>query len=131
MSRRSRTLAGAALVAGVLTISLVVSVMAYRARAGGGPATATPHYRSVEAALRARLSSQYLSYRWVVCTTMHQRFKGIRVSRCNVSFGDPHIQPYCAVLVSGALVTDVENPGVDCGPRVRASEQGISTTPGP
>jgi hypothetical protein len=131
MSRRSRTLAGSAVVAGVLTVSLVVSVMAYRAYAGSRPAPAMPHYRTVEAALRARLSSQYLSYRWVVCTTMHQRFKGIRVSRCNVNFGDPHIQPYCAVLVGGALITDVENPGVDCGPRVRASEQGISATPGP
>jgi hypothetical protein len=108
----------------LLAVSLVAAVMAYRAHAGSGSSTVTVRYRTVESALRARLRSQYLAYRWVVCTTMSRRFRGVHVSRCNVNFGDPHNQPYCAVLVDGSLITDVENHAVDCGPRVKAEEQG-------
>ena len=86
------------------------------------PPTLVP-YRSVAAALRARLDQQQLSYRWVACTTMNLSFRGRRVSRCNVNFGAPHIVPYCAVLVDGKLITDHENQAVSCGSRTNADEQ--------
>jgi hypothetical protein len=123
-------LLGAGLAAIVGIVGLLLAVRAYNADAGGRSAPATTHYRTVEAALRARLSHQYLAYRWVKCTTMPQRFKGIQVSRCNVNFGDPHIVPYCAVLVGGLLITDRENQAVDCGSRVTADEQGKNLIPG-
>jgi hypothetical protein len=62
---------------------------------------------------------------------MHRRFDGREISRCNVDFGDPHVVPYCAVLIGGRLITDRENPALDCGSRVRADEQGIDTTVSP
>jgi hypothetical protein len=128
MSRRSKT--GSALAALVVSITVLVALMAYRAHAEGHSASTMLTYRTVETALQARLSRQHLAYRWVVCTTMPQRFKGTHVSRCNVNFGDPHIVPYCAVLVAGSLVTDRENSAVSCGARVKADEQAKNPTLG-
>jgi hypothetical protein len=112
-------------VAGLLVVlAILVAVLAFRANGGNGGASGGVRYGNVKVALEARLNAQYLSYRWVVCTRMSQRFHAVRVSRCNVNFGDPHIVPYCAVLVKGALVTDQENQAVDCGARNKADEQG-------
>lgn len=103
----------------------------YRTHAGGLVSHATPHFRSVEAALRASLDRQHLSYQWVVCTGMRRSFRGRTISRCNVDFGDPHVVPYCAVLDGGTLITDRENPALDCGSRVKADEQGVDRTVSP
>jgi hypothetical protein len=62
---------------------------------------------------------------------MHKRFAGAEMSRCNVDFGDPHVVPYCAVLVRGTLIADRENPALDCGSRVKADERGMDTTVSP
>jgi hypothetical protein len=61
---------------------------------------------------------------------MRRRFRGAQVSRCNVNFGDPHIVPYCVVLVGETLVTDRENRAIDCGSRVKADEQANNPTLG-
>lgn len=103
--------------------AVLLGASVYRAQAGGKLAAASPRYSSVQAALRAYLDRQYLSYRWVVCTPIHRSYRGSRLSRCNVDFGSPHIVPYCAALVNGALVTDRENKALDCGGRVKADEQ--------
>jgi hypothetical protein len=34
--------------------------------------------------------------------------------RCNVDFGDPHIEAYCSVLVNGRLVTDHDDASIPC-----------------
>jgi hypothetical protein len=69
----------------------------------------------VEAALLARLEGKDLSVEWVVCTDEGASFQGRPVYRCNVNFGDPHIEGYCAVVEGGKLVTHVERPELRCG----------------
>ena len=81
--------------------------------AGGKPVSAAV----VEAALRRRLDHEYLSYHWVVCVKMDRFYKGRRLWRCNVDFGDPHIVQYCAILVGHTLVTDRENHALNCDRR--------------
>lgn len=80
-------------------------------------------YTRVADALRARLRGRGLSYRWVVCTATPHRYAGRPLERCNVDFGDPHLVPYCAVLIGGRLLTDHENRRISCGSRLRDEEQ--------
>ena len=76
---------------------------------GGAPVS------TVREALVARLESRELSYRWVACTRTTSVYAGEPVVRCNVNFGDPHIEVYCGFVVRGRLRTDHENPAIPCG----------------
>ena len=51
---------------------------------------------TIEAKLRRHLADRDLSPAWVRCV----RSPG-SVYRCNVNFGDPHVQIYCAAVVDG------------------------------
>lgn len=64
--------------------------------------------------LTARLRAKYLDFRWVACIRTGRAFEGVPVVRCNVNFGDPHIEAYCSVLRDGRLVTDHEDPAIPC-----------------
>lgn len=68
----------------------------------------------VEAALLARLEAKDLSVKWVACADEGATFEDRPVLRCNVSFGDPHIEGYCATVRDGVLVTHVEEPALRC-----------------
>jgi hypothetical protein len=70
---------------------------------------------TVREALEARLEAKELSYRWVACTRTTSVYAGEPVVRCNVNFGDPHIEVYCGVVVRGRLRTDHENAAIPCG----------------
>ena len=129
--RHTRRLVGGTLTVIAVVAVLLLAISVYRAHTGGPASAATPQYHSVQAALRASLDRQHLSYQWVACTAMHRRFAGREISRCNVDFGDPHVVPYCAVLVGGALITDRENPALNCGSRVKRDEQGVNTAVAP
>jgi hypothetical protein len=39
----------------------------------------------------------------------------VRVVRCNVDFGEPHIVAYCSVLRGGRLLTSEDDPAIPCG----------------
>ena len=67
--------------------------------------------------LTARLRAKQLDFRWVACVGNGRVFRGARIVRCNVNFGDPHIVPYCSVLVRGRLVTDHDDAAIPCGRR--------------
>ena len=69
---------------------------------------------SVRSALVARLHAKGLEYRWVACLRNGRTFRGREVVRCNVNFGDPHVEAYCGVLISGRLRTDHDNPAIHC-----------------
>jgi hypothetical protein len=53
---------------------------------------------SIESKLRDQLTERSLSVKWVRCAPPRGS-----VYRCNVNFGDPHVQVYCAALVDGEL----------------------------
>ena len=67
------------------------------------------------AALIARLRAEHLDFHWVVCIRTPHRFDGVRVVRCNVDFGEPHIEAYCSVLRRGRLVTSEQDSAIPCG----------------
>ena len=77
------------------------------------PADANP-VSEVREALVARLDAKHLDYRWVVCLRNGRAFRGRQIVRCNVNFGDPHIEAYCAVLLGGRLRTNHEEPAIPC-----------------
>ena len=62
----------------------------------------------------AKLHAGYVHYQWVACLRSGARFHGVPVTRCNVEFGDPHVQAYCSVFRGGRLVTSEEDPAIPC-----------------
>jgi hypothetical protein len=64
--------------------------------------------------LTARLRAKGLDFKWVACVRTGRSFRGVAVVRCNVNFGDPHIEAYCSVLRDGKLLTDHENGAIPC-----------------
>jgi hypothetical protein len=67
------------------------------ALAGCGAAERPPRV-DIEAKLRRHLTDQSLSVRWVRCIAGPSP-----TYRCNVDFGDLHIEIYCAAVVEGKL----------------------------
>jgi hypothetical protein len=74
-----------------------------------------PSLPPVRAALVRRLRAEHLSFRWVHCYRDAAKYRTLRVTRCKVNFGDPHIVQYCAVIIRGRLVTDHERRAIRCG----------------
>ncbi len=68
----------------------------------------------VDQALRERLEGFDLSVQAIACVDSRLEYNGEPVFRCTVNFGDPHIVPYCAAIVEGALATDREEDGMRC-----------------
>jgi hypothetical protein len=62
-----------------------------------------------------------------VCVPSGAHFEGVRVVRCNVDFGDPHIQAYCTVFRGGRLVTSADDPAIPCRPDEAGYSQTIET----
>ena len=62
----------------------------------------------------ARLRHDNLYWHWVACVRNGDRFDGVSIVRCNVDFGDPHIEAYCAVLRGGRLLTNFDDPAIPC-----------------
>jgi hypothetical protein len=60
--------------------------------------------RDVASLLRSHLEDRELAVKWVVCGPAPANSGPPGVQRCNVSFGDPHIQIYCAAIVDERLV---------------------------
>lgn len=81
---------------------IAACLVAALAVAAGSLAATGP--RDVERALGRHLRARDLPARWVRCVAMPQRVARQVVFRCNVNFGDPHVQIYCAALVRGRLL---------------------------
>ena len=48
--------------------------------------------------------------------------------RCNVNFGDPHIEAYCIVLKNGKFYSDHQDPAIPCQRDNRAPPATIVTS---
>lgn len=77
----------------------------------GNPASA----HAAEVTLRAELTAQNLHYTNVTCIRNGRVYQGRPIVRCNVDFGDPHIEAYCTVVEAGRLITNFQNPAIPCG----------------
>jgi hypothetical protein len=74
------------------------------------------------------LDAKQLSYRWVACLHTGRSFEGAAIARCNVNFGDPHIEAYCIVLKDGKLYSDHQDPAIPCQRDNRAPPATIVTS---
>jgi hypothetical protein len=86
--------------------------------------TASPT-RAVKAALEARLQASHLNYRWVACVRNGRAFQRAPIVRCNVNFGDPHIEAYCSVMIGGRLRTNHEDAAIPCA-EDRAGDRAVT-----
>jgi len=111
-------LAGAGLAAVALVVVLLLTSPGSPGAAPAAPAAGritTASIATFHRALVARLDAQHASYHWVACVRSGKRFAGVPIVRCNVNFGDPHIQAYCSVFRGGRLLTSQEDPAIPCG----------------
>jgi hypothetical protein len=74
------------------------------------------------------LDSKHLDWRWVACLYTGRSFVGAAIVRCNVNFGDPHIEAYCMVLRWSELYTDHQDPAIPCQRDNRAPPATIVTS---
>jgi hypothetical protein len=107
------------LVFAVIAAAAVAAALLATRSSDGANAVSTPSPRVIRAALLSRLNAQHLTYRWVVCVPTGRLFHHRGVIRCNVNFGDPHIEAYCAIMERKRLVTNHETAGFSCPPDVR------------
>jgi hypothetical protein len=64
--------------------------------------------------LRTRLLSRHLGFQYIACATRNRRYDGVRIVRCDVNFGDPHVVAYCSVLRNGILLTSLDGAPIRC-----------------
>jgi hypothetical protein len=74
-----------------------------------------PQLDVVRTALVRKLRREYLSVKWANCFRDARTYRTLRVTRCKVNFGDPHIVQYCVVIIAGRVVTDHERRAIRCG----------------
>ena len=106
-----------------------VAALALLAGCGGGSSSysaATP--TDAKKLMIRYLDGKHLTYRWVACLHTGRAFEGAAIVRCNVNFGDPHIEAYCIVLKDGKLYNDHEDPSIPCQRDNRAPPATIVTS---
>ena len=74
-----------------------------------------PQLGVVRTALVRKLHGEYLSVKWAHCYRDAKTYRALRVTRCKVNFGDPHIVQYCVVIIAGRVLTDHERRAIRCG----------------
>ena len=111
LGRRARVLAG---------------LLASSGSAGARITTASPAV--FRRALIARLHASGLDFQWVACVRNGRRFEGVPVVRCNVEFGEPHVEAYCSVFRGGRLVTSQDDPAIPCAPDLVGYSAPIQTS---
>lgn len=95
---------------------------------GSGSAGAvTSNEVQIKRQLIERLHQHALYPHWVACVPNGRRFEGAAVIRCNVNYGDPHVEAICGVLEGGALLTDHDDAAIPCGPDLRGWHPLIKT----
>jgi len=117
-TRRGLAILGAVavLVAAGVGVGLLASGSGAAPAAEASARVTTGSLAAVKKAMIAKLHAGRVHFSWVVCVRNGERFHGVAVVRCNVEFGDPHVQAYCSVFRGGRLVTSDEDPAIPCRP---------------
>jgi hypothetical protein len=108
-------------VAATAGITIALAAGAYTLLSGSAGASKptrairTASLSAFRAAVIDRMHGEHLDYRWVACVPTQHVFHGVRVVRCNVDFGEPHIVAYCSVLRGGRLLTNQDDAAIPCG----------------
>jgi hypothetical protein len=72
--------------------------------------------------LRRELSSEHLNFQYVACIRNGRSYHGHPIIRCNVNFGDPHVEAYCSVILAHRFVTSQQDPSIPCRPDLAGSQ---------
>ena len=113
--RRQRGAVGDGYPSSALAAAAAIAILAAGCGSARHAAQAeSPTPAQAKELLTARLRAKQLDFRWVACVRNGRTFRGAGIVRCNVNFGDPHIEAYCSVLEDGRLVTDHENSAIPC-----------------
>lgn len=102
----------------VLAAALCVTLILVSSGSGSAGAV-TSNEGQIKRQLVERLHQHALYPHWVACVPNGRGFEGAAVIRCNVNYGDPHIEAICGVLRGGELVTDHDDAAIPCGPDLR------------
>ncbi len=78
--------------------------------------------RAADRTLRRELSSEHLNFQYVACIRNGRSYHGHPIIRCNVNFGDPHVEAYCSVILAHRLITSQQDPSIPCGPDLAGSK---------
>src|SRR5712691_1172633 len=100
--------------AGVLAVGAIAATLLATRSSDGASTVRTASPAAVRAALITRLEADQLRYRWVVCIRTGRVFRSQDVVRCNVNFGDPHIEAYCSIIDRVLRVTDHDTRSFTC-----------------
>ncbi|HTT95303.1 MAG TPA: hypothetical protein VMF55_11575 [Solirubrobacterales bacterium] len=106
------------LVAGLVAVALAVVVIVLVSGSGSAGAV-TSNEVQIKRQLIERLHQHALDPHWVACVPNGRSFEGAAVIRCNVDYGDPHVEAICGVLRGGKLLTDHDEAAIPCGPDLR------------
>jgi hypothetical protein len=98
----------------VKALAAAAAVAILAAGCGSARRAESPTPAQAKQLLTARLRAKQLDFRWVACVRNGRSFDGAEIVRCNVNFGDPHIEAYCSVLENGRLVTDHDDASIPC-----------------
>ncbi|MBS1889106.1 MAG: hypothetical protein JSU06_18160 [Actinobacteria bacterium] len=110
----------ARLVLAGLGLAAAVCVALVLVLSGSGSAGAvTSNEAQIRRQLVVRLHEHALFPHAVACVANGRDFEGAAVIRCNVNYGDPHIEAICGVLRGGELVTNHDEAAIPCGPDLR------------
>lgn len=110
-----------------LTLALALGAALVLLLSGSGSAAVTSNEAQIKRQLVERLHQHALDPHWVACVPNGRNFDGAAVIRCNVNYGDPHIEAICGVLRGGQLVTDHDDATIPCGPDLRGWHPLIKT----
>lgn len=78
--------------------------------------------QAADRTLSLELRSQHLSFQYVACIRNGRTYQGHQIIRCNVNFGDPHVEAYCSVISAGRFVTNQQDPSIPCKPDLAGSK---------
>jgi hypothetical protein len=118
---------GRLLLAGLALAAALGAALVAILSSSGSAAAVTSNEPEIKRQLIERLHQHALYPHWVACVPNGRRFEGAAVIRCNVNYGDPHIEAICGVLRGGRLVTDHDEATIPCGPDLRGWHPRIHT----
>lgn len=102
---------------GFVVVLGVAAVLLFSSSNSAGAVTSNEV--QIKRQLVERLHQKALDPVAVACVPNGHEYEGVAVIRCNVNYGDPHIEAICGVLRDGVLLTDHEDAAIFCGPDLR------------
>lgn len=84
--------------------------------------SARPTAAAAKRALASRFTDKSLSTHSITCIDEGVTHGAEAVIRCNVNFGEPHIEGYCVIVRGGHAITQFEDPSIRCN-RTRTGDE--------